>query len=118
MTRQVQHVQILAGQRVSTPGISLGNAQDAAVYCNVIDANPTSTLNFRVEGAIVAPGIAPASASYLPIAKADGSGMWSLTTAGSFGVALGPHIRGIDQLRFQISSVAAATVSLMVILRV
>lgn len=118
MARQVQHVQILSGQRVSTPGISLANVQDAAVYCSVLDANPTSTMNFRPEAAIVAPGVAPASAQYLPIAKADGSGMWALVTAGSFGVALGPHVRGFDQLRFSVSSVLAATASIMVIVRV
>lgn len=115
MTKQVTHVQILSGQRVSTPGISLANVTEVAVFANAFDANPGSTMAFRPEAAIVDKGVVPTSAQFLPVSKADGSGMWSLTTAGSFGVTMGPHVRGFDQLRFQVSSVLAATTSLMVV---
>ena len=116
MARQVLYPHIQSGFNVSSP-FSVANVQEMAVFVSALNANPGSTQLFTPQAAMAAPGAAPASASFLPIQKIDASGALQLTTAGSFAMALGPHCRGFDQMRFVVSSVAAAQVSVMVIIK-
>jgi len=113
MTRVIQFPTISAGQRVSAP-FSIANAKEIGLIIPVLDANPTSTMAVQVHAALAAAGATPSSASYMPIQKADGSGVWQITTAGSVAVALGPHCSGFDQVRIFVSSALASNAAFQV----
>jgi hypothetical protein len=114
MTRVVQFPTISSGQRVSAP-FSIANARDLGLIIPTLDANPGSTMAVQIHAALAAAGATPLSASYMPIQKNDGSGVWQITTAGSVAVALGEHVRGFDQVRIFVSSALAANAAFQVV---
>jgi hypothetical protein len=114
MTRQISFPTITAGQRVSAP-FSVANARDLALIIPMLDANPTSTMAVQIQAALAAAGATPSSASYMPIYKSDGSGVLSIVTAGSCAIALGPMVRGFDQVRIFCSSALASSAAFQVV---
>jgi hypothetical protein len=107
VTRTVTFPTISAGQRVSAP-FSVANASKIGLVIPVLDVNPGSTMAVQIHAALASAGATPSSASYMPIYKSDGSGVFQIVTAGSVAVAIGPNVIGFDQVRLFVSSVLAA----------
>ena len=112
--RQVTFPTISAGQRVSAP-FSIANAVEVGLVIPMLDANPGSTMAVQVHAALAAAGATPSSASYMPIFKSDGSGVFQVVTAGSCAVALGPNVRGFDQVRIFVSSALASAAAFQLV---
>lgn len=112
--RQVSFPTISSGQRVSAP-FSIANAQNIGLVIPVLDVNPGSTMAVEIHAALAAAGATPSSASYMPIQKSDGSGVFRVTTAGSVAVAIGPHCAGFDQVRIFVSSALVANAAFQLI---
>jgi len=114
MARQVTFPTISSGQRVSAP-FTVANAREIVLIIPVLDTNPGSTMAVQVHAALAAVGATPSSASYMPIQKQDGSGVLQVVTAGSVAMALGPNVRGFDQVRIFVSSALAASATFQLI---
>lgn len=114
MAQQVTHVQILAGGQVSAP-FSLANARQAGLLIGALDPNPGSFMVLRLEAGMSPLGIEPTSSQYLPIVSQVVSGNWHIHTGGSCAVSLNYEALGFDNMRVRVSSVLAATTSIMVV---
>ena len=112
--RQISFPTIASGQNVSAP-FSVANDRAIGLIVPALNATPLSTMVVQVQAALAVAGATPLSASYMPIQKSDGSGVWQLTTAGSVAVALGPQVCGFDQVRLFISSAAASNLAFQVV---